>query len=221
MTLNYAELIFTFFSGLIIGIILEFIRHSLSKKRKKEEDFLPHIRKLFGIVSKIMKKADAEKLNDRYQKLIETTIEEKKRQIALKDLQMKDSEFRLEVGPLAFAQMRFWHSYEYMIDVVEECRRFEKEYSKMENKGLIQSFKIHHKRVSRNLVDFHVYASSIVKHSEELGDNIIRAYELEDDRGLETIRQEEPFELLRSLSVPVSQLFRFGSQLEKQLEKLV
>jgi hypothetical protein len=215
------EFLINFLIAVVSGIIGAYFGHLFSVRQVKKKDFIAPMRQLYGISCKIMEKTDAEKLDYLYNKLIQTTIEEKKREIALRDLHLKDSKFRLELGPLAMAQINFWHSYSCLIDVVEECRHFEKEYSNLEKSGLIQSLKKHHKGLYSSLWDFESYSNTIVEHTKGLGDKIIRAYELENDHGLETILKEENFEVLQSLSIAISNLFRSGSQLQKQLEKII
>jgi len=220
MTANYEGLILTFILGLISGLSIEFLRHSLSKRRKKEEDFLPHMRKLYGILCRILRKKEAQHLMNLHNKLINTKIEEKKREIALKDLQLEDSEFRRELGPLAMAETFFWHSYNCLLDVIEECRIFVDEYSKIEEKGLIPTLKKYHVNLYRSLWDFHSYAQTIVEHTNKWKIELIDARE-NGERGFETILKEENIASLNGLNIAISNLFRSGSQLEKDLEKII
>ncbi len=222
MTPNYPELILTFISGLIIGIFLEFIRHSLSVRRSKREGLLPYLRQLYGSISRIMEKTDADKLNSRYERLFNAQIEEKMRESAYKKLVGKDNAKLPFLRSPAFGPyMMFLLSYNSLVEVVRESKQFESVYMEMEKKGLITTLKVHHKRLYFPLISVHQYTSHIVEVTSGIVDDLVTSYELKDDQEKERMVEDEIFAVLQRLSVPTSNLFNFGSQLQKQLKKFV
>lgn len=218
--MDYQELILVFMLGLISGFFVEYVHHYFSVKRSKKEGFLPYMRKLYGSVSEIMEKTDAEELNRRYDRFINAKIKEKMRESAIKELAGKESiKFHELMSPAYPALLMFLSSYNSLIEVIRECKRFESTYVEMEKKGLIDTLKIHHGRLYSPLSFFHSSANYIAEETAEIVDNLVTAYELKEGQASETIFEDNVFEIIRKIAT--HNLFHFGSELQKQLRKRV
>jgi len=124
-----------------------------------------------------------------------------------------------ELRPAFSASLMFLSSYNSIVEVIRECKRFESVYTEMEKKGLIATLKVHHRRLYNHLSFFHGSASYIVEETTDIVDNLVTAYELKEGQAIKTIFEDNVFGILRRINT--HNLFQSGSQLEKQLRKRV
>lgn len=204
-------------SGFLVGFFVEYLHHYFSGKRSKEEVFLPYLRKLHGSISEIMKNTEAEELGKRYDRLINARIEEKMRESAIRELGAKEHvEIPEYMKPAFSALLIFLSSYNSIVEVIRECKRFESVYTEMEEKGLIATLKVHHGRLYNRLSFFHGSASYIVEETSDIVDNLVKASELKEGQ---TIFEDDIFGTLRRINT--HNLFLYGSEVQQQLKKRV
>lgn len=214
------ELLWDLLLVIVAGIIGGYIGHYLTVRRAKQEDFLPYLRQLHGIISRIMEKTDAEKLRDRQQQWMKAQIEQKMRENAYKDL-MNDKNARLygEISPSLVSLMMFMLSYNSLIEVIRQCARFETVFAEMEKKGLITALKVHHRRLYFPLIEVHSSARYITEETDSIRDKLLTSNEMKDRQNIDELVEGETYEKLQRLNT--HNLFHFGSQLEDQLRKRI
>lgn len=220
--MNHQELmlVLTLISGFVVGFFVEYVHNHFSEKRSRKEEFLPYLLKLYRSVSRIMDNTDAQELSRNYERLMNATIEKKMRESAIRELTGKEEIKLYEwMRPTSYVWITFLFSYNSLIEVIRECNRFETVYMKMEKEGLMHALKLHHGRLYNRLSFFHSSASYIVKETNEIVGNLVKSNELKKEQGIEAIFEDEIFGILLGLST--GNLFRFGSQLEKQLRKQI
>lgn len=222
--MNYQELLLGFvlgvISGFLVGFFGEYFHHRFSRKRSREEVFLPYLRKLHGSVSEIMRRTEAEELRERYDTLINARIEEKMRESVTTELTGKEPiEIPDYMRPVFSAWLGFVSSYNSIVLVIRECRNFESVYAEMEKKGLIATLKVRHGRLYSPLSFFHGSASYIVEETADIVDSLAAAYEMKEGEASKEIFEDNVFGILRGINT--HNLFLYGSELQKQLEKRI
>lgn len=222
---DHLDLIISFVSGLFIGAVTTYLGHLWSMRRTKEEEFLPYLRKLYGIVSRIMDRTDAENFKTQYNRLIDAKVNEKMRELAIKELtEGQTSKIPMPIwwSPSLATYITFVMSFKHLIEVAKECRDFESVYAEMEIKGLIQALKLRNNRLSGYLNMFHSSAEYV---SDETSDIIEKLEKIEQTseaiavKEFKSIFQDDM--LQRLLELTTHNLFHFGLELKKQLEKHV
>lgn len=162
-----------FVVGLVIGIITTYIGHTLSVRRSREERFTPYLQKLYGIVSRIMRNSNAEKLRDRYKLLVNARVEGRMREIAIKDLGEEQAGEPLYLKPEFVPLIFFVESCNDLVETVRECRNFESVYSEMEAKGLVSALKVRNGRLAHSLSWFHDSTKNIANETSDFFDRLV------------------------------------------------
>jgi hypothetical protein len=207
--------------GLIGGLIPAYIMHKLSVRQSRKERFIPYLQKLYGIVSRIMKNAEAEKLSDRYKSFVNAKIEGRMREIAIKDLGKEQVNEPPYSSPEFVPYTFFVISYDKLIEIVRECRNFESVYSEMVSTGLLPALKVRDETLARFLSFFHDSTEYIVNETSGYFDKLMMTNETKTAQEFESRFQGEVFQRMLKLSISTRNLFNFGAELEKRLKKYV
>lgn len=184
---------------------------------------MPYMRKLYGIVCRIMDRKDAEGLKAQHERLIEVTVKEKMREIAVKELtDGKNSLIPMSLWSPVFTTYTFFLFYlRQLIEVARECKEFESVYAEMDKKGLIQALNIRNKRLSGSLAMFHSSAEYVSEETSDIIENFKfdQTSEITAEKQFESMLQDD--RLQKMLELATHNLFHYGAQLKKQLEKQV
>lgn len=211
------ELSATFVVGLGIGIITTYVGHWLSGKRLKKEQFSPYLRKLHGIISRIMTKTEAKQLNSRFHALQNAMIEEEMRKSAMEKLSIEPSNVFESFGSSFGAYFFFISSFDSLVETIRECKNFESVYSEIEKKGILSTLELRDKRLYTYLSWFHDSASYIVKKTKDIFDQLRTTNEAIDQSESGTMSQSQAFQRIRMINT--HDLFHWGEWLEKRLRK--
>lgn len=217
---DYIELIIAFISGLVVGVIPAYLGHLLSMRRTKKEEVLPYLTKLYGIVSNIMQRTDAEYVKLYYDEWIEAKINETIRERAIKDLtgeknpQIPMHHWLPDTFGVSFS---FFNSFKKLIEVAKECRDFESLYAEMGKKGLTHALGLRNSRLSGSLNMFHLSAEYVYQTTS----GVIEKFENIQSRPALVSDPAISDALKTLLGLATHNLFLNGADLKKQLEKTI
>jgi hypothetical protein len=181
---------------------------------------LPYQRELHGVVSRIMDNKQAGYFREAYEQLVETAVNEKMREDALKAMTKQTETTNVKfphMSKTSYYYVTFFVIYTELIDVIKKCQHFERIFAEMQEKGLISTLAVHNKRLSGNIGMFHGSASNIVTETKDIVGRLesgLRTSDIFDSDFQDKI-------LRRMLRLSTHNLFVFGTDLKKQLEKLV
>jgi len=221
MSLDYIELALTFIFGIITGIIVQYIRHSFSVKRSKNKRYLPYLTKMHSVVARIMKERRATELNRTCDRLFNIEkFKEKISKLTLKELWRKKLIQYLN-NPAWALSVDLVESYNSLITTIKECGSFEKIYAEMDKVGLISAIEVNDQNLYRYLSWFHRSTSSILKDTEDILESCVESEKFSYEQGAEKIVNSPHFKMMLKLYLLTRDLFWYGSDLKKRLEKLV
>lgn len=216
---DYQQFLLGIVSGSIPTLIGAYIAHRLSVKRSKERTLIPYLRELHGVVSRIMDNKQAEHFREAYEQLVETAVNEKVREDALKVMTKQTETTNMKfphMSKTSYYYVVFFALCTEFIDVIKECQHFERIFAEMQKKGLTSTLTVHNKRLSGNIDMFHGSASYIVTETKDIVGRLESRLRTSDifDSDFQEILQ-------RMLRLNTHNLFTWGTDLKKQLEKLV
>ena len=216
---DFTELLITFVLGLSTAYSTAYIAYWLSVRRSKKEQFQPYLQKLYGIVSRIMSHADAEKLNERYRHLLNAAIDQEIRESAMKKLAIEPSNVFESFGSSFIAYSLFVHSFNDLVETIRECKDFEIIFSEMEKKGIFSTLKLRERRLHTELSWFHGSSGYVVEETKDIVGALRTTTEANDQSSPGSMSPSQAFQKLMMLST--HNLFHFGASLEKRLKKYV
>jgi DNA-binding Lrp family transcriptional regulator len=174
---------------------------------------------MYGIVSRIMRKIDAEKLGEHYKMLLNARIEEEMRETAMKKLNIEPSNVFESFGTSFVAYSLFVSSFNDLIETIRECREFESAFSDMDQKGLLSTLRLRDERLHSDLYWFHESSRYIVEETKDIADKLRTTTEVNDQTKAGVMSQSQTFQRIMMLNT--HNLFLPGKSLEKRLRKYV
>jgi hypothetical protein len=219
---NFEEVLIIVITEVLVAIISAYLGYRFGVKQSKEEPFLPYLRKIYGIISRIMRCKRAEYFEEAYRKYIDVAVEERMRHDAykavLKEAEITDSGLptlsRTQVYFIGFLSV-----YSDLIEVIKECKNYEEIYAQMEKEGLLEALRVHYRGLRGNIYLVHESTSYIVSETKDIIEMLETAEEMDAQSKFNLLSKNEI--LRRMLKLSTHNLFTFGADLEKSLEKLV
>lgn len=227
--------IVAFLLGSILSpIIVEIIRHFFFNKRSREESLRPYLRTMLSYTSNILHQEDSLHFDINYTKWQEAILEQKKNDIALKQLtkegnkNLKKSYNHLSNRLDDYALINYQSSCRSINKIIKQCYKFEEEYKAMEIKGLLKVIEvkyngIFHQGLFWKINDLYVFnVAPIIQITKDFKGQLDSINEEKpEEHLLPFCSQESNHRMLSLVGSYTKNLFYRCSKLEKDLKKFL